>query len=227
MTRTVDVEVVSVFTNEDGAFGNELGIVESSDSSRGREQDIATQLGFSETIFIDVMDNGGTATVRIFTPTVELPFAGHPTVGVSWWLRRNGVAVKHLSVPAGDVGVRFDGDLTWVSAMVGWTPEFEWSQVDSPAALRALDPMAYPTGKHYVYTWLDEAAGRIVSRMFAPEFGIDEDQATGAAAVRLTGRLGRDLDITQGRGSRLYTRRLADARIEVGGTTRFDRSLSV
>jgi predicted PhzF superfamily epimerase YddE/YHI9 len=54
--------------------------------------------------------------------------------------------------------------------------------------------------------------------------GISEDEATGAAAVRITTVLDRDLDIFQGRGSRILTRRRGDGYVEVGGRTVFDRT---
>jgi predicted PhzF superfamily epimerase YddE/YHI9 len=41
--------------------------------------------------------------------------------------------------------------------------------------------------------------------MFAANLGVPEDEATGSAAVRITECLGRDLTITQGRGSRIFT----------------------
>ena len=67
-------------------------------------QRIATELGYSETIFIDVPErDASTAHARIFTPATELPFAGHPTVGASWWLRRDRHADPH---PAGARGRR-------------------------------------------------------------------------------------------------------------------------
>ena len=56
-----------------------------------------------------------------------------------------------------------------------------------------------------MWAWMDEDRGQVRSRMFAPALGIVEDEATGAAAVRLTARLQRDLDITQGLGSRIST----------------------
>jgi predicted PhzF superfamily epimerase YddE/YHI9 len=63
--------------------------------------------------------------------------------------------------------------------------------------------------------------------MFAPAMGIREDEATGAAAVRVTALLDRDLDILQGRGSRLRTKRSAGDDILVGGRTVFDRQLTL
>lgn len=55
--------------------------------------------------------------------------------------------------------------------------------------------------------------------MFAPAMSIIEDEATGAAAVRITDLLQRDLAIDQGEGSRLLTRRGADGWVAVGGRT--------
>ncbi|BDZ48061.1 hypothetical protein GCM10025867_03020 [Frondihabitans sucicola] len=130
-------------------------------------------------------------------------------------------------MPAGDIGVRFDGDVAWVSARASWTPDFSWIPLDSPADVDALDPAGFTHGHHYAYAWVDEGRGALRSRMFAPEMGIVEDEATGAAAVSITARLGRDLDITQGRGSRIFTRHLGDELIEVGGTTVEDLDVSV
>jgi predicted PhzF superfamily epimerase YddE/YHI9 len=59
--------------------------------------------------------------------------------------------------------------------------------------------------------------------MFAPEMGISEDQATGAAAVRITARLGRDLTIVQGDGSVLLTSLVDAGLVRVGGRTVYDR----
>lgn len=223
---SVDVDVISVFVDDNGRYGNELGIVASTDASRGREQQIATRLGFSETVFIDAVTPSA-ARLRIFTPAAELPFAGHPTVGTAWWLRHGGTTVDRLQVPAGEAEVRFDGDLTWISARPAWAPDFTWSELDSADDLAALDPDQYTDGHTYAYVWLDRAAGRVGARMFAPAMGIREDQATGAAAIRVTDRLGRDLSITQGLGSQLRTRRLPGGLVEVGGRCRFDRRTSV
>jgi len=58
-------------------------------------QKIAREINLSETTFVSGVDGDG-YDVRIFTPSDELPFAGHPTLGTSWVLRR------HLGVLAGD-----------------------------------------------------------------------------------------------------------------------------
>jgi predicted PhzF superfamily epimerase YddE/YHI9 len=59
--------------------------------------------------------------------------------------------------------------------------------------------------------------------VFAPAFGIAEDEATGAAAVRLVSRLGRPITIRQGAGSLLLARSGPDGTAEVGGEVALDR----
>jgi predicted PhzF superfamily epimerase YddE/YHI9 len=226
MTESLWAEVVRVFTSESGEYGNELGIVRDTSSTTGREQAIAAELGFSETVFIDTLTDG-VARIRIFTPASELPFAGHPSVGTAWWLRQRGTAVTTLAERAGDVGVSYDGDITWIIGRGEWAPHFEWIELASPAEVEALDPADFSADHEYLYAWIDEKAGTVRSRMFAPVMGIVEDQATGSAAVALTTRLSRDLDITQGIGCRLFTQQLADGFVRVGGYTVFDRSVAL
>ncbi len=217
------VTLLNVFVDEDGRHGNPLGVVWASPSTRGHEQDIAADLGFSETIFIDSVADR-TARARIFTPAGELPFAGHPTVGLAAWLRSHDDEVSSIIVPAGSVRVRFDRDLTYVTAMPQWAPDFEIDRLDSPAEVEAVDPDAYGLGLHYVWAWLDEPERRVRARMFAPALGIREDEATGSAAVRLTAALGRDLEILQGEGSVLRTHvRYLGQQIEVGGRVSNER----
>jgi len=202
------VDVVRVFIDERGDHGNPLGVVEASPATAGREQEIAARLGYAETVFVEPLRDG-VGAMRIFTPGVELPFAGHPSVGAAWWRRSRGEAVRALRVPAGEVPVAVEGELTWITGRAAWAPEFALDQLASPGDVEGLDAAAVadPSGANlYPWAWIDEPRGAVRSRMFAPAMGIAEDEATGAAAVRLTAALGRDLDITQGRGSRLVTR---------------------
>lgn len=213
------VNVVNVFVDESGDHGNPLGIVWASASTRKHEQQIAADLGFSETIFIDEV-SGTSASARIFTPAQELPFAGHPTVGLATWLHRSGDDIATLNVPAGSVRVRIADDLVFVTALPEWCPEFELTQFESAADVEAIDPDAFGDGKIYAWAWIDESARRVRTRMFGPDLGIREDEATGAAAVRLSAALGRDLEIRQGAGSLLHTHvRYLGQQIEVGGRT--------
>ncbi len=226
MSDSIEVNVVRVFTTDSGDLGNKLGIVWASDATRGREQQLAAKVGFSETVFIDSVV-GGIATVAIYTPAAELPFAGHPSVGTSWWLARKGMPVTALVEGAGDVAVRYDGDVTWITGRPEWTPAFVWRPLATPADVDALDPDEVTEGPDYAYAWIDQDAGELRARMFAPHLGVREDEATGAAAVALTARLARDLEITQGSGSRIHTMLRADGFVEVGGRTVADEPFAV
>lgn len=219
----IDVTVLRVFTDSAGKFGNPLGVVDATAVAPQDRQRLATQLGYSETIFIDLPATGSSsAHASIFTPAIELPFAGHPTVGASWWLRAQGTPVHTLQVRAGivQVGYGVDGDdeLTLISARAEWAPEFAIHEVSSVEELAAADPSDYPDDiQHYVWTWLDRDAGSLRSRMFAANLGVPEDEATGAAAVRITEYLSRDLAITQGQGSQIRTRWSPDGWVQVAG----------
>jgi len=225
VNKPVEVNVVRVFTTDSGELGNQLGIVWASDATRGREQQLAAAIGFSETVFIDSVI-GGVATIAIFTPAVELPFAGHPSVGTAWWLREQGMPLTRLVEQAGDVAVRYDSELTWITGRPEWAPSFVWRPLPRPEDVDALDPDDVQDGPDYAYAWIDERAGRLRTRMFAPRLGVREDEATGAAAVAITARLERDLEITQGRGSRIHTTLLDDGFVEVGGRTFADPSFT-
>src|SRR3954451_24976041 len=124
----LDVTVLRVFTNAKGDYGNPLGVVDASLVAPADRQRIATELGYSETVFVDLPSpNAKTTTVHIFTPAVELPFAGHPTVGASWWLKERGTPVNTLGVRAGIVQVSYeqrpDGEFTVTSARAEWAPD--------------------------------------------------------------------------------------------------------
>lgn len=216
---TVDVTVLRVFTDADGNFGNPLGVVDASTVAQADRQPIATELGYSETIFIDLPIQGSaTAHAHIFTPVTELPFAGHPTVGAAWWLRERGMPIHTLQVPAGIVQVGYAHDLTAVTARSEWAPEFAIHDLASPADVEAAEPGDYPDDvEHYLWAWTDREQGHLRSRMFATNLGVPEDEATGSAAVRITDYLSRDLTITQGKGSQIYTTWSPEGWVQVAG----------
>jgi trans-2,3-dihydro-3-hydroxyanthranilate isomerase len=102
-------------------------------------QAIAHEINFSETVFIrsDKPVNGGYDT-RIFMPAVEVPFAGHPTLGAAYIIREylisQPVDQVRLNLPAGQIPVTFHDDgLLWMEQNA---PEFmetysveEWAGV--------------------------------------------------------------------------------------------------
>jgi predicted PhzF superfamily epimerase YddE/YHI9 len=214
------LHVLRVFVNDEGEFGNHLGVfLDGSEVPADRRQAIATELGYSETVFVDDLERG---EMRIFTPRIELPFAGHPSVGTAWLLRREGMVASVLRPPAGELGVRFEDGTTFISAEPAWSPPFEYLQLAEPAEVRALDGPPTEPGDVYAWAWIDEDAGTIRARSFAPGAGIDEDEATGSAALALSAQLGRPITINQGQGSLLIARPLGDGKAEVGGEVALD-----
>jgi predicted PhzF superfamily epimerase YddE/YHI9 len=226
---SIDVTVLRVFTDSEGNFGNPLGLVDASTVEVQQRQRLATQLGYSETIFVDLPAAGSTtAHARIYTPLSEVPFAGHPTVGASWWLRANGTPIRTLQVPAGIVQVSYDDDVTAISARSEWAPEFAIHDLESLDDLAAANPADFPDDvQHYLWTWTDESAGSLRARMFAANLGVPEDEATGAAAVRITDYLSRDLTITQGNGSVIETTWSPEGWVRVAGRVVNDGAMYV
>lgn len=219
----VDVTVLRVFTDARGEFGNPLGVIDAATVDPADRQRVAAQLGYSETVFIDLPEPGAaSAHIRIYTPVTEIPFAGHPTVGTSWWLKKRGTPVRTLHVPAGLVQVEYlsepDGEWTAISARSDWAPELVIYDLDSADDVLAADPADYPDdAEHYLWAWTDREQGALRSRTFAPQLGIVEDEATGSAAVRMTDYLSRDLHITQGKGSEIRTWWDATGWVKVAG----------
>ena len=214
------LSVLRVFCAPDGSGGNPLGVFLDGDAiAADLRQAVAADLGFSETVFVGDRER---AELRIFTPAVELPLAGHPLVGTAWLLREERTPAPTLRPPAGEVRVRFEGEMTFVSGDPEWAPRFDFLEVDSPANVEELAAAPGGYGNVGVWAWLDEGAGTIRERVFAPEEGITEDEATGAAAMRLVAQLGRELEIHQGRGSVIKARTLGGGRVEIGGRVAFE-----
>ena len=211
------LHILKVFVGDTEGGGNPLGVfLDGREIPEEDRQRVAADLGFSETVFVDDAERG---EVRIFTPGTELPFAGHPLVGTAWLLKRESYAVPTLRPPAGEVSVRESGGLTFITGRPEWAPAFDHIQLDSPAD---VDTLSGPPGGHDlagVWAWIDEEAGDVRVRVFAPRLGVEEDEATGAHAVRLAALLGRRITIHQGEGSIILAEPQADGSVEIGGRT--------
>jgi predicted PhzF superfamily epimerase YddE/YHI9 len=183
-------------------------------------QAVAGGLGFSETVFVD---DAATGALRIFTPTVELPLAGHPLVGTAWLLARTGTPAPTLRPPAGDVPTWTTGDLTWIRARSEWATLYDVAQLESAAD---VDAMHVPGGDAMVAVWaMGGRGGRARARAGLPQRHRDrEDEATGAAAIQLGALTGRDIVIRQGAGSELHARSAPDGTVAVGGGWRWSAS---
>jgi predicted PhzF superfamily epimerase YddE/YHI9 len=210
------LHLLRVFCSDDGSGGNALGVfLHGAEVPPERRQAVATDLGLSEVVFVDDAERG---EVRIFTPAVELNFAGHPAVGTAWLLEGTDV----LRVAAGEVAVRRDGELVFVAARPEWGPPHEFAELATPDEVDALDG---PPGGHALLTawsWIDEPAGVVRARAFLARLGIAEDEATGSAATKLCAQLGRPIDIRQGRSSRILARPGSDGFVEIGGRSVLD-----
>jgi predicted PhzF superfamily epimerase YddE/YHI9 len=208
------LHVLRVFTGPDGAGGNPLGVfLDTADWPAGHRQAIAADLGFSETVFVNDAARGD---LRIHTPRVELPLAGHPLVGTAWLLSHQGRPARVLRPPAGEVTTWSSEDRTWISARPEWAPQFDMRQLASPGEVDA-HPGAGPEELLQIWAWQDQHAGHVRVRVFPTAMGIVEDEATGAAALRLGALLQQPLTIHQGRASEILVRPVASGAIAVGG----------
>lgn len=227
-----ELYVLRVFSDEDGRHGNPLGVVlDGAAVPRDERQRVAATLGFSETVFVD---DRGTGALRIFTPKVELPLAGHPLVGTSWLLRSlagddaTGAreAVSVLRPPAGAVPTGGDEVSAWIEADPADAPPFALRQLASPAEVEALEVPRGPDVHDDVWAWIDpDERTQVRCRVFADGVGIAEDEATGSAALRLVAALDRPLTIRQGAGSVIAGRPVDGGRVRVGGRVVLDRRL--
>jgi trans-2,3-dihydro-3-hydroxyanthranilate isomerase len=102
--------IVDVFAEKKYA-GNQLAVfTEAGEISDDEMQLFAKEMNYSETTFIlsEKKRNGG-YDVRIFTPTQEIPFAGHPTLGTAFVIQqeiiREPVDKVILNLPVGQIPV--------------------------------------------------------------------------------------------------------------------------
>jgi trans-2,3-dihydro-3-hydroxyanthranilate isomerase len=78
--------VADVFTDRPLA-GNQLAVfTDAREIPEAQLQPLAREMNFSETVFVYPAEQGGHARIRIFTPLLELRFAGHPTLGTAFVL---------------------------------------------------------------------------------------------------------------------------------------------
>ncbi|TME83251.1 MAG: PhzF family phenazine biosynthesis protein [Chloroflexi bacterium] len=102
--------VCDVFTTQP-LEGNALAVFPDGAGLTNRQmQALARELNLSESVFILPPERGGHARIRIFTPRVELPFAGHPTLGTALVLHETrGQDAIRLETGRGIIPVRFEG----------------------------------------------------------------------------------------------------------------------
>jgi trans-2,3-dihydro-3-hydroxyanthranilate isomerase len=152
-----------VFTRE-ALAGNQLAVfLDGRGLSTAAMQRIAREMNFSESTFILPAEGADTdARMRIFTPYVEMPMAGHPTVGSTFALAHAGVISRDRS--------RFVFGLN-----VGPTPvDLEWDDATGASALR--------------FVWMTQASptfGRVAEReSVALTLGLDATDIADALPIR-------------------------------------------
>jgi trans-2,3-dihydro-3-hydroxyanthranilate isomerase len=155
--------IVDVFTDTP-LEGNPLAVFTVGEAiAPERMQRVAREMNLSETVFVLPPGEGGDARIRIFTPAVELPFAGHPTLGSAFVLcGQRGLDAIELETGAGAVRVEFAmADGVALGRMRQPIPT--WEPYERAAELLAalgaegslLPIEAYRNGPRHVYVALD------------------------------------------------------------------------
>ena len=149
---TYPFQIVDVFA-ETQLAGNQLAIVhDAADLTTEQMQAIALETNYSETTFVTARSEGR-ASVRIFTPAFELPFAGHPTVGTAWALT-GGQGSVTLDLNIGPVEVCFIDGIGWMTtppvSFDGYVPQADAAKLigldsadiatDLPVELASVGP---------------------------------------------------------------------------------------
>jgi trans-2,3-dihydro-3-hydroxyanthranilate isomerase len=163
--RDIAFRIVNVFA-EERLGGNPLAVVE---DGRGLDdatmQALALQFNLSETTFV-LPSHSATARVRIFTPTFEMPFAGHPTLGSAHVVRELSAAgnTVTLEMMAGIVPVVAEGDRWTLQAKAPQTRGLQTARADLAAMLELAEtdlgapPLWVDTGSEQLVIPLASAA---------------------------------------------------------------------
>ena len=158
--RSFRYVVVDVFTDTPLA-GNQLAVFT---DARGLADDemqrLARETNFSETTFVLPAEADGHALMRIFTPSAEVPFAGHPTLGTAFVLAGPlQVAELRLETKSGVVPVSLEREQGRIVFGRMQQPLPSWRPFEQADALLAglrlersdLPVEVYDNGMHHVY----------------------------------------------------------------------------
>jgi trans-2,3-dihydro-3-hydroxyanthranilate isomerase len=220
--------VCDVFTDR-ALQGNQLGVfVDGRPFTDDERQRLARELNFAETVFLFPPEQGGDARVRIFTPALELPFAGHPVLGTAFVVgSARGLDHVTLEVPAGVFGIARDGRFGRMQQRFAPPEPYDRERelLDALGVAQVRLPVeVYRNGPSHVFVALrsedevtalrpDAAALQELNvaancfagggsswktRMFYPAQGIPEDAATGSAAGPLAAHLVRHGELAAG-----------------------------
>ena len=175
--RTYPYRLVNVFA-ESHFGGNPLCVFESGQGLSDQEmQALALQFNLSETTFIFPAETA-TALVRIFTPTFEMSFAGHPTLGTSHVVRElfNTNDQISLKMKAGVIPVAAAGDVWTLTANAPSYRDFSLTKTEL-ANILSLTPGDILDGARWVNTGSEQ--------LIIPLASADAVQRTQPVADRL------------------------------------------
>ena len=153
-----------VFTDVPFA-GNQLAVfTDARDIPEEQLQPLAREINFSETVYVYPAAGDGHARIRIFTPTLELPYAGHPVLGTAFVLAGPlQLEELHLETGAGVVPIRLERDGSRV--VFGWMQQpavaaEPYEQADELLALLGVEQSGLPVelyrqGPGHVYVELE------------------------------------------------------------------------
>ena len=153
-----DYRILNVFTaSGDRLSGNPLCVFEDgSQLSTEQMQALARQLNLSETTFL-LPSSRATARVRIFTPSFEMPFAGHPTLGSAHVVRAlKGGDDLVLEVLAGLVPVTATGDRWTLRTARAVTSSASSASHEDLARMLGLDAAAIAGTPLWVNTGVEQ-----------------------------------------------------------------------
>jgi PhzF family phenazine biosynthesis protein len=159
--------ILNVFTRgRERLTGNPLCVFEQGTHfDDGTLQALARQFNLSETTFI-LPSSRAAARVRIFTPSYEMPFAGHPTLGTAHVCRALGLGgnALQLETQAGVIEVEATGDRWTLTA-----PEFSVREVDVSRAFlaRALGLDAEDIGERPL--WVKAGKEQLIVPLRSPD----------------------------------------------------------
>jgi trans-2,3-dihydro-3-hydroxyanthranilate isomerase len=161
--RTFRYVVADVFT-ETPLAGNPVAVFTDARALEGEEmQRLARELNLSESVFVLQAEAGGHARIRIFTPGIEMKFAGHPTLGTAFVLGGPmQLAEIRLETGMGIVPVRLERDHDRIVFGRMEQPLPSWEPYSEEAALLSaigvtrseLPVELYDNGARHVYVAL-------------------------------------------------------------------------
>jgi trans-2,3-dihydro-3-hydroxyanthranilate isomerase len=128
----IDFYTCDVFTRRRFG-GNQLAVIPDAGALSSQQmQQLAREFNYSETTFVLPAEQGHDRKVRIFTPSRELPFAGHPNIGTAFVLASEG----HLGDFSGAGVVTFEEEAGLVEVAIsrkrdGWL----WCELQAPQGL--------------------------------------------------------------------------------------------